>query len=175
MRNIVFGCSGLRAIIFLILRHRVGRPPRLRHARQQDMMSSHGFRFCFSVGDCGSGWTGRSRRQAVSPRHDVVYAAPPAAASDACVELLRSEPFQPDESPMPKYPDAAKEKHIEGDVSFHLEVGSGCEPDEITIDDGPEMLREPVEHAVKDWKFCQVPEGQEIRATIAFRLNCPAK
>jgi hypothetical protein len=28
---------------------------------------------------------------------------------------------------------------------------------------------------VKDWKFCGVPEGQEIRATIAFRLNCPAK
>lgn len=98
--------------------------------------------------------------------------APPPAA---CVKLVRSEPFQPDESPLPKYPDAAKDAHVEGDVSFHLEVGSGCAPDEIVIDDGPKMLQEPVQTAVKDWKYCQAPEGQEIHATIAFRLNCPEK
>ncbi len=98
-----------------------------------------------------------------------------APGSDACVKLVRSEPFQPDEAPMPKYPNAAKEAHVEGDVSLHFEVGSGCAPDEITVDDGPEMLRQPVEDAVKDWKYCGVPEGQEIHATIAFRLNCPAK
>src|SRR5215469_9495788 len=104
-----------------------------------------------------------------------VCAALQAAAPAACVKLVRSEPFPPDESPMPKYPDAAKEAHVEGDVSFHFEVGSGCATEEITIDDGPEMLRKPVEDAVKDWKYCGVPEGQEIHATIAFRLNCPTK
>jgi len=104
-----------------------------------------------------------------------VHAAFQAAAPNACVKLVRSEPFQPDESPMPKYPDAAKEAHVEGDVSFHLEIGSGCAPEEITIDDGPETLRKAVEDAVKDWKYCGVPEGQEIRAVIAFRLNCPSK
>ena len=76
---------------------------------------------------------------------------------------------------MPKYSEAAKVAHVEGDVSFHLEVGSGCAPDEITIDDGPKMLRGVVESAVKNWKYCGVPEGQEIHAVIAFRLNCPAK
>src|SRR5947209_8538065 len=95
--------------------------------------------------------------------------------SEACVKLVRSEPFPPDESPLPKYPEAAKAAQVEGDVSFHFEVGSGCAPDEITVDDGPEMLRQPVEDAVKNWKYCGVPEGQEIHATIAFRLNCPAK
>ena len=38
-----------------------------------------------------------------------VYAALQAAAPAACVKLVRSEPFPPDESPLPKYPDAAKE------------------------------------------------------------------
>jgi outer membrane biosynthesis protein TonB len=104
-----------------------------------------------------------------------VYALPQAPASDACVKLVRSEPFQPDESPMPIYSDEAKAARVEGDVSFHLEVGSGCAVEEVTIDDGPEMLRGSVDKAVRDWKFCGVPEGQEIRATIAFRLNCPAK
>ena len=98
-----------------------------------------------------------------------------APASGACVKLVRSEPFPPDESPLPKYPEAAKEAHVEGDVSFHFEVGSGCAPDEITIDDGPEMLRQPVQDAVKNWKYCGVHEGQEIHAAIAFRLSCPAK
>jgi outer membrane biosynthesis protein TonB len=93
----------------------------------------------------------------------------------ACAKLVRSEPFPPDEAPMPKYPEAAKDAHVEGDVSFHFEVGSGCAPDEITVDSGPEMLRQSVEDAVKNWKYCGVPEGQEIHATIAFRLNCPAK
>jgi len=76
---------------------------------------------------------------------------------------------------MPKYPDDAKAAHVEGDVSFHFDVESGCATEEITIDDGPELLREPVKTAVKDWKYCGVPEGQEIHATVAFRLSCPAK
>ena len=104
-----------------------------------------------------------------------VYAAAQETAPAACVKLVRSEPFPPDESPLPQYPDDAKEKHVEGDVAFHFEVGSGCATEEIAIDDGPEMLREPVATAVKNWKYCGVPEGQEIRATIAFRLSCPAK
>lgn len=97
------------------------------------------------------------------------------SASSACVKLLRSEPFQPEESPLPNYPENAKAAHVEGDVSFHLDVGSACAPEEIAIDDGPEMLRGPVENAVKNWKYCGAPEGQEIHAAIAFRLNCPAK
>jgi protein TonB len=76
---------------------------------------------------------------------------------------------------MPVYPPIAKAARVEGDVSFHLEVGSGCAVDELTIDDGPKMLRESVEKAVKEWKFCGVPEGQQVHATVAFRLDCPAK
>lgn len=98
---------------------------------------------------------------------------PPAPA--ACVKLVRSDPFQPEESPLPKYPEDAKSAHVEGDVAFHLDVGSGCAPEDISIDDGPEILRKPVEDAVKDWKYCGAPEGQEIHATIAFRLHCPAR
>jgi len=109
------------------------------------------------------------------PAQPVRAYAADAPASDACVKLVRSEPFPPGESPVPKYPEAAKEAHVEGDVSFHFEVGSGCAPDEIKVDDGPEILRQPVQDAVKNWKYCGVPEGQEIHATIAFRLNCPAK
>jgi hypothetical protein len=104
----------------------------------------------------------------------VVLAAPDSAPS-ACVKLVRSEPFPPDESPLPQYPEGAKSTHAEGDVSFHFEVGSGCATEDITIDEGPEIFREPVAAAVKNWKYCGVPEGQEIHATIAFRLSCPAK
>ena len=105
----------------------------------------------------------------------VVQGAAAPESGDACVKLVRSEPFPPDESPMPAYPEAAKSAHVEGDVSFHFEVGSGCATEEIAIDDGPETLREPVQNAVKNWKYCGVPEGQEIHATIAFRLSCPAQ
>ena len=104
-----------------------------------------------------------------------VNAAFPEAGPAACVKLVRSEPFPPDESPMPAYPEPAKATQVEGDVSFHFEVGSGCATEEIKIDDGPEMLRSAVEDAVKNWKYCGVPEGQEIHATIAFLLNCPAQ
>jgi outer membrane biosynthesis protein TonB len=105
----------------------------------------------------------------------VEMAAAPEGAPVACVKLARSEPFPPDEAPMPKYPEEAKAAHVEGEVSLHFQVESGCVTDEIAIDDGPEVLREPVKNAVKDWKYCGVPEGQEIRAAVAFRLNCAAK
>jgi len=95
------------------------------------------------------------------------------SASAACVKLVRSEPFQPEQSSLPNYPQDAEAAHVQGDVAFHLEVGSGCAPEEISIDDGPDLLRKPVEDAVKDWKYCGAPEGQEIHATIAFRLSCP--
>jgi outer membrane biosynthesis protein TonB len=107
----------------------------------------------------------------VPPAADAAQSSAPAA----CVKLARSEPFPPDEAPLPKYPEDAKAAGVEGDVTFHMEIGSGCAPDEVTIDDGPEALRKPVEDAVKGWKYCGVPEGQEIRATVAFRLNCAGK
>jgi len=116
-----------------------------------------------------------SSKPGVTYRYCAVYGALQAPAPNACVKLVRSEPFKPDESPMPKHPDDAKAAHVEGDVSFHFEVGSACATEEITIDDGPKPLRDAVENAVKDWKYCGVPEGQEIHATVAFRLNCPAK
>lgn len=105
----------------------------------------------------------------------ITTAAPEPPAPSACVKLVSSEPFPPDELPMPEYPQAAQEAHVQGDVSFHFEVVSGCATEEIAVDDGPEMLREPVAAAVKNWKYCGVPEGQEIRAKVAFRLSCPAK
>jgi outer membrane biosynthesis protein TonB len=108
-------------------------------------------------------------------KHSVCAVVSPAPANTECVKPGRSEPFKPDESPMPKYPEEAKAAHVEGDVTFHLVVGSGCAPEEITIDDGPKLLRESVENAVKDWKYCGVPEGQEIHAAIEFHLNCPGK
>src|SRR3954451_23312727 len=86
-----------------------------------------------------------------------IHSAAQTPAPAACVKLIRSEPFPPDESPLPKYPEDAKAAHVEGDVSFHFEVGSGCAPEEVTIDDGPQLLREAVQNAVKDWKYCGVP------------------
>jgi len=105
----------------------------------------------------------------------ITTAAPESPTSGACVKLVRSEPFPPDESPLPAYPEPAKSAHVEGDVSLHFDLGSGCATEEITIDEGPEILREPVVTAVKNWKYCGVPEGQEIHATVAFRLSCPAR
>jgi outer membrane biosynthesis protein TonB len=110
----------------------------------------------------------------VSPAAVVPGAAAP-ESGEACVKLVRSEPFPPDESALPAYPEAAKSAHVEGDVSLHFDVGSGCATEEITVDDGPEILREPVAVAAKNWKYCGVPEGQEIHATVAFRLSCPAR
>ncbi len=93
------------------------------------------------------------------------------AQTGPTVKLAKSEPFNPDSAPLPAYPPVAKDAHVEGDVMVHFEIGHSCATEEIRADEGPQPLREAVENAVKEWKYCGVPEGQEIQATVSFRLN----
>src|SRR5690242_4178907 len=121
-----------------ILRHGASRTCRLDRgaARDRDRMRA----MMLALGLMLALWAGM-----VPPAADAAQSSAPAV----CVKLARSEPFPPDEAPLPKYPEDAKAAGVEGDVTFHMEIGSGCAPDEVTIDDGPEALRKPVEDAVK--------------------------
>jgi hypothetical protein len=89
-------------------------------------------------------------------------------------KLVRSVPFEPEVYVAPKYPPIAKAAHVEGEVAFRFKIAGNCNAEALSFDTGPVMLRQAVETAVKDWKFCRAPVGQEIQARIAFKLDCPA-
>jgi hypothetical protein len=91
------------------------------------------------------------------------------------VNLFSSTPMQPDVFLPPIYPPIAKAASVQGVVSFHFTVGEKCAPGEVTIDSGPKLVQLGIADAVKQWRFCKASPGQQIQATIEFRLNCHNK
>jgi hypothetical protein len=93
----------------------------------------------------------------------------PAAPS---VHLQNSAPFQPTTSMLPEYPAIARAAHVEGAVSFKIEVDGNGGVRDIAFDSGPPLLRGAVKNAVSSWKFSEEAFNEQIRATIDFALNC---
>lgn len=97
--------------------------------------------------------------------------APPAPS----VRILSSEPFQPEKFVLPAYPPIAKLARIEGAVvvTFHIDSDGGVI--DTQIESGHPMLRPTVAKALEDWKFPNEATGQQVKATIDFKTNCPLK
>lgn len=103
-----------------------------------------------------------------------LYRAAQQAVPTPTVELMGSAPLRPELYIQPTYPPIARAAHIEGTVTFTIDVGADGSATNFTTVDGHTMLREAVQKAVADWKFPKGNATQAIHASIQFKLNCPA-
>ena len=90
------------------------------------------------------------------------------------VQLLRSVPFQPESFIQPGYPPLARLAHIQGTVSFTLDVSPNGRVENFNVQSGHPLVRGATEEAVSSWKFSENAAGQRIQAAIEFATNCPA-
>jgi TonB family protein len=86
--------------------------------------------------------------------------APPAAKATERKALRKVNPV---------YPEAAKERGIEGDVRVDVVVNPAGEVTEPTVLDGPVELREPTMAAARQWRF--TPGEASTRLTLTFRFS----
>lgn len=91
------------------------------------------------------------------------------------VRLLSSSPAQPELFVQPAYPPLAKLAHVEGSVSFKVGVNPDGSTKDFAVDSGHPLLREVVRQAVAGWKFPKGSAGQQVQATIEFKVNCPVE
>lgn len=89
------------------------------------------------------------------------------------VRLQNSAPFQPATVILPKYPALDRVAHVEGSVSFEIEVDGNGGVRSIAFQSGNPLLRGAVQDAVSRWSFPEAAFNNHIEATIAFALNCP--
>jgi TonB family protein len=124
--------------------------------------------------DVGLGkYDGLFQRTTVKPSD--VYRAAQNRPPPPSVRLASSSPAQPDLVVLPKYPPLARQAHIEGSVTFTVEVGPDGSPASFTLLKGHPVLSGAVKEAVSGWKFPKETTPQLIQATIEFGLNCSAQ
>lgn len=89
------------------------------------------------------------------------------------VRLLSSVPYAPEAFVEPQYPMITRMARIQGEVVFKIHVDASGASSKPIFQNGPPLLRGAVERAVSGWKFPKEAFGQEIQASIEFKLNCP--
>jgi len=90
------------------------------------------------------------------------------------VELLSSSPFRPIYDAPLNYPVLAKLTHIGGHVTLTLTVTPDGGVSNVRFLSGHVLLQKGFEAAVTTWRFPREAVGQEIQATIEFKMNCPS-
>src|SRR5262249_827341 len=88
------------------------------------------------------------------------------------VELLGIKPYAPVSYVLPKYPPVARAARISGPVTFTATVTPAGDATSIRFVEGHVLLQKTVESAVGSWKVGADAAGQEIRATVDFKINC---
>ncbi len=75
---------------------------------------------------------------------------------------------------MPKYPPIARAAHVEGVVTFALDVASGGTVTNLTYTGEPKLklLWKASADVVNSWQFRPEIAGHHVQASIQFRLNC---
>jgi len=90
------------------------------------------------------------------------------------MELLSSLPYRPTSYALPTYPPIARVAHVSGQVTFTVDVAADGSASNLKVLSGHALLRGVVQAAAAGWRFPSEAAGQEIRATIEFKTNCPA-
>lgn len=90
------------------------------------------------------------------------------------VRLVDSSPAEPIDPVLPRYPPIARLAHVEGTVTFTIEINSEGRPTPFVfwLEKGPPLLAGSVQNAVRDWRFPPGAPSRQVRATIEFALNC---
>jgi len=91
------------------------------------------------------------------------------------VRLVSSTPFQPEGFTSPGYPPLARLAHVEGLVSFTVDINLDGSTTNFVLGDGHPMLRAAAEKAASTWKFSKDAAGQRVTAAIEFATNCQRK
>jgi protein TonB len=116
-------------------------------------------------------------------KYDVLFSGAPDKPSDLyraaqivpsapSVRLVSSSPLAPKLVMTPQYPPLARLAHVEGVVSFKMEINANGEASNLTLISGHPLLWPAVKDAGSKWKFPIDAAGQEIQATIEFTSNC---
>jgi len=88
------------------------------------------------------------------------------------VRLVSSSPFQPQEVVLPGYPPIARLAHVDGQVSFKVEVGGNGNVTNLVFESGHKLLRGSVEDAVRKWSFPAEAANHQIEGLTEFNTNC---
>jgi hypothetical protein len=88
------------------------------------------------------------------------------------VRLTSTSPLAPELFVAPQYPPLARLTHTEGIVSFHLEIDTNGEANDLTLISGHTLLWPAVKDAASKWRFPKNAAGQQVQATFEFKLNC---
>jgi len=104
-----------------------------------------------------------------------LYRASKASLPVPTVKLLSAEPFQPETLIVPGYPPLARLAHIEGKVTFTIDIDESGNTKNFKLEYGHPLLVPALEKAVADWKFQEGTLGKQTRATVEFRSNCPPR
>lgn len=90
------------------------------------------------------------------------------------VRLTRVSPSTPISFPLPNYPPIARLAHIQGEITFTVEVDAKGYTLHVFVY-GARFLRESVENAIHGWKFAEGDSNRQFEGAIEFALNCPIK
>lgn len=126
------------------------------------------------LSDLGSGKYDALFQDAPDKPSDLYRAAQIHPATPS-VRLESVAPFEPVTAVLPSYPPIARVAHVEGSVSFKMEVDAQGGVSAITFDSGSPLLRGQVKNAVSGWKFSEEAFNHEVNARIDFALNCLTK
>ncbi|HEY0701191.1 MAG TPA: energy transducer TonB [Candidatus Acidoferrales bacterium] len=89
------------------------------------------------------------------------------------VKLLSSTPFAPDNFGEPKYPPIARVAHVEGVVSFEIDVAPNGAAINFRRTAGAPLLAGGAQKLSEKWQFPKSAAGQTVQASIEFKTNCP--
>jgi hypothetical protein len=116
-------------------------------------------------------------------KYDALFSGAPDKPSDlyraaqipppvSTVRLTSSSPLAPELFVAPPYPPIARLAHVEGIVSFKMEIAPNGEANNLTLLSGHPMLWPAVKDAATRWRFSKDAAGQQVQAIIEFALNC---
>jgi hypothetical protein len=87
------------------------------------------------------------------------------------IRLTNMSPSEPAVSALPKYPPIARLAHVQGSVSFTIEVDAEGTVLHVSAQ-GPRLLSPVVENTLRDWKFPDGDSNRRFEGSIEFALNC---
>lgn len=122
-------------------------------------------------------------QQLAAGRYDALFSGDPFKPSNLyqatqnpppppTVRLVSSKPVAPMAPAMPVYPPIAVLAHIEGSVTFNVEIGPDGRVADIVFVNGSPLLRGVVKEAVDKWRFPKGSANRQSQATISFVLKC---
>ncbi|MGA3177916.1 MAG: energy transducer TonB [Candidatus Acidiferrum sp.] len=101
-----------------------------------------------------------------------LYRAAQIVPTAPSVRLASSSPTAPEVFVAPQYPPIARLAHVEGVVSFKMEIDTNGEANNLTLISGHPLLWPAVKDAASKWRFPKDAAGQQVQATIEFNSNC---